>query len=187
MSPQLAALFAQHKTAFMAAGAAGVVGLALLQKKKGTAAKAPAAASSIPGTIPAAAVVPATGSTYDSTSFDTYNALQPELERILQQQAASTSNSGGITSAPAPIASTLFSPTYSGNYLRYSDGWVGEAETDGSQLWFTPSEWQTAIAKNGGAEPKYDQLTVPVTPGVPYSVQGNLASAAAAAKAKATS
>lgn len=163
MNPQLALLFAQHKTAILGATAAGVAGLALVQRKKKAATATPASATAgatvgttIAGTIPAAAVVPA-GSTgsggYDSSSYDTYNALQPELAQILQaQQALATAGAGsGITAAPAPVSSpilntpapapaaakksiaqTLFAPRGTGNYVKYGDGTLGEVEQDGS-------------------------------------------------------
>lgn len=85
-----AALFAAHKTAILGTAAAGVVGLALLNKRKAAAGgRSATPGATIPGTIPAAAVT-ASGGAYDSTSYDLYNALQPELEQLRQTVGHST-------------------------------------------------------------------------------------------------
>jgi hypothetical protein len=71
---------AANKTALTAAGAAGVVGLALMQRKKAggdVGAGAPASGGSL--ATPAGQVV------YDSSVSDAYNALQPQLTTIGQQ------------------------------------------------------------------------------------------------------
>jgi hypothetical protein len=153
VNPQLAAVFAAHKTAILGAAAAGVAGLALLHRKKG--ATAGTAAGTAAGTIPAAAVVPsqATGSTYDSSAYDVYSALQSELGPMLQARQGS-----GITTAPAPVASSLFAPTGSGQYVAYKGTGAGgnsinEVETDGSLYHLGLPEWQSIIAANGGKEP----------------------------------
>lgn len=163
MSPQLAAMFAAHKTAIFGAAAAGVVGLALLQKKKSASAAAPASTSSIPGTLPAAAVVaPTAGAGYDSSSYDLYNALQSELQPLFQNQ-------GGSVTAPAPVASSIFAPTGSGQLVRYNNGTIAEVESDGTLLGLTPDQF-TALSSKGqtftslsGAQPKV------------YTTAGNLA------------
>lgn len=146
MNPQLAAAFAAHKTAIFGAAAAGAVGLGLWTKKKKSAAAATTSAgspTSIAGTIPAAAVVsPSSSGAYDSSAFDAYNALQPELEQILQQQnLATSSSSGGISSAVGtPIASTLFAPSDSENLVRYGDGTLWQIQSDGSAYNVTTDE-----------------------------------------------
>jgi hypothetical protein len=80
----LPVLFATHKGAFLAAGAAGVAGLAMLQRKKNTGPSSPS------GTIPAAAVVPSSGvqgSYPDTSGTDMYNQLEGQLERLQASQA----------------------------------------------------------------------------------------------------
>lgn len=163
MNPQLAAMFAAHKTAIFGAAAAGVVGLALLQKKKAAGTKAGAATSSIPGTLPAAVVAgstPATGGgTYDSSSYDLYNALQPEIEQLLQTQGGSVTTAPAPGSSPllSPIASTLTSPTGSGQLVRYGTA-IDEVESDGSLYHLSLPEWGAMgspmnFVQMGGANP----------------------------------
>jgi hypothetical protein len=131
----LGAMFAAHKPVVLGVAAAGVVGLALL-KKKG-AGSSSSSTSSPAGTIPATGVV-SSGSvqgTYpDTTATDVYNSLQPTLAQILNQQANQTSagNSHPL-SAPKPIASTLFAPQGTGNYVFLQNAnTIGEVESDGS-------------------------------------------------------
>jgi len=176
---QLPVLFAQHKTAVLGAAAAGVTGLALYQRRKGTAgAGATTGGATVPGTIPAAAVIPAGGSIgggYDSTSYDLYNALQPEISQILQQQQSQQTGGtagGGVKAAPAPIASTLLSPTYSGKYVRWADGQIDEVERDGSLLWLNPSESKKAFGGKTWVG-KVNQLTQKA-PATVYNTGKNL-------------
>lgn len=133
---QLPALFAQHKTAIIGAAGAGVVGLALLQRKK--AAASSAAGPSLAGTIPAAGVVPSTGvqAAYpDTGAVDTYNTI---MDQLLKQQAAM--NPPVPAAAPKPVASSLFAPTGSGKYVRYGSGTIAEVESDGSLYGIAPGE-----------------------------------------------
>lgn len=165
---QLSALFAAHKTAILGTAAAGVAGLALYQKRKGAgAAGSTAVGAAVPGTLPAAAVEPQSLGAYDSTSFDLYNALQPELEQILQ-----TGTSGGGVAAPPPVASTLFAPSGSGKYVGYGNG-LYEVEPDGSLYHLSPGEWASIIKANGGRKPAGTQLSGPA-PGQQYGGTGNL-------------
>lgn len=169
MNPQTAALFATHKGAIFAAAAVAAVGLGLYTKKKGATSTTTSAGttSTIPGTIPAAAVVaPTTGGVYDSSSFDAYNALQPELEQILQTQGSA------INTAPTPVASTLFAPTYNGQYVAWANGETDEVESDGSLLHLTPDQYNQAGAVAGGAIPV--QHLQQTSPGSIYSTGGNL-------------
>lgn len=150
---QLSALLANNKPAALAAAAAAVTGLVLYRRKRSAAPAGATAGAGIPGTSPAAAIVSPTAGmpTYDSSSFDAYNALQPEIDQILAQQQHATAGSGtGTTTAPTPVASTLLTPTYNGHYVQLPGGMVNEVESDGSMLWLTPSEHQTAFANSGG-------------------------------------
>jgi hypothetical protein len=136
-------MFAAHKTAILGAAAAGVAGLALLRRKKG-ATTAAASTSSIPGTIPAAAIVaPGTGGVYDSSSYDLYNALQPEIEQLMQTRG------GSVSTAPTPVASSLFGPSSSNNLVRFSSGAIDQIQSDGSLYNVSPSELQ-ALYNRGG-------------------------------------
>lgn len=188
MNPeQLSALFAQHRPVVLGAGAAAVAGLALWQKKKkATGAGAATAAGNVgatgtgvAGSIPAAAVQ-SQAAGYDSTSFDVYNALQPELEMLRNQQDQQTGGAGSGISAPAPVASSLLSPTYNGHYVRFNDGAVDEVENDGSLYWLSPSEHATAFANAGGhwdASGLVDQLQVASPTAGIYSTGSNLLNA----------
>ena len=95
----------------------------------------------------------ATGSTYDSSAYDVYSALQSELSPFLQAQAAQTTGKSGITSVP-PVASTLFKPTGSGSYVINSNGTIAEVEGDGSLYGMTLQQWQPLY--NAGARPAGD-------------------------------
>jgi hypothetical protein len=168
VNDQIRALFEQHKTAALGAAGAGVIGLALLSRKK-RAAAGPGSTSPA-GTIPAAAVVPSSGvqgAFPDTSATEVYNALQDQFGKILDQQAAQTSNSNGGLTAPAPIASTLFAPTYSGSYATTSTGQPVEIESDGS-LFHLNTNFINQVAQKGGT---YSVLAQ--DPGW-YSLTGNL-------------
>jgi len=146
MNPaQLQAYVEQHKPVVFGVAAAGVVGVALLRRKKagGDVAAAPAKAQPA-GTIPAAAVVPSqqTASTYDSSAYDVYNALTGQLEQLRQTVGGAPATT---QAPPKPIASTLFAPSGTGNYVRYKNGTIGEVESDGSIYGIAPGEiWNVA-------------------------------------------
>lgn len=168
MTPPLAVLFATHKGAFLGAGAAGVAGLALLQRKKSASATGTSKTSTPAGTIPAAAVVPASGvqGAYpDTSSTDMYNQLEGQLERLQSSQAVPV---------PTPVASSLFAPTRSGQYVSYADGSVREVESDGSLYHLSLPEWSGIIQGNGGAAP--DLHPVSGTAPAEYSYTTNLQS-----------
>lgn len=186
MNPdKLRALFEQHKTAILGTAAAAVAGLALVQRRRTTAgagaAGPTAVGATVPGTMPAAAVVGSSGGGYDSTSFDLYNALQPEISQILQQQQSQQTGGapgGGVSEAPAPIASTLFAPTYNGNYVHFLSGETAEVESDGSLLNLTQSEGARALGKGGWRAANQLEVAQPKT-GV-FSTAGNLVKRATA-------
>jgi hypothetical protein len=150
VNEQLAALFAQHKTAILTAGAAGVAGLALLTRRRKTAAAG--AAGSPAGTIPAAGVVPSSGvqGVYpDTSATDVYNQLEGQLERLQASQAIPV---------PKPVASTLFAPSNSGQVVAYSDG-IYERETDNSLLHLSGPQAQAILDANGGKYPNLVTFT----------------------------
>lgn len=161
MNPaQLSAYFAAHKTAVLGGAAAAVAGLALYRKHQAASGTGTTAGATVPGTLPAAAIVGAQGP--DSSGFDLYNAVQPEIDQILQQMQANQTGGttgGGTTAAPTPIASTLFNPTRSGKYVRFADGQIDEVEKDGSLLWLNPSEARSVFGTGGWAG-HVNQLTV---------------------------
>jgi hypothetical protein len=169
---ELPAYLAAHKPVAFGAAAVGVVGLALWQKRRATAG-APAAGGAVPGTLPAAAVVSpsATGSggAYDSTSFDLYNALQPEIDQLMATRGPS------VTSAPAPVASMLFAPTGSGQLVGFADGSVREVESDGSTYHLSLPELGALTQANGGRQPTITTLPG-AAPTSEYSYTANLAS-----------
>lgn len=110
MNPaRLRAFFAANKLPILGTAAAGVTGLALLNRRKASGgAQATGVGGSPAGTIPAAAVVPGGGGGYDSSAYDVYSALQSQLAPILEQQRKANS----VTVAPAPVASSMFKPGF---------------------------------------------------------------------------
>lgn len=157
---QLQAYAVKHKPVVLGVAAAGVAGLALLQRRKSAAAPAGSPANTRPaGTIPAAAVVPSQqiASTYDSSAYDVYNALSGQLGK-LSEQVQQTSGTP-VTSAPAPLASSLFAPNMTGQYVAYTgNGSAGangiyEVESDGSLYHLDMPEWLKIIASNSGQMP----------------------------------
>ena len=148
---QVSAWFQAHRTEVLMVGGAGVAGLALLKRKSGAAAGDGRTAGAVaPGTMPAGAVV--NPSTYDSSAWSAYNALQDEIGTLARQNEAARQTSAdgsGVSSAvKGPIASTLFAPSYSGNYWHMGSG-LGEFESDGSMLVFNADQWKQASAAPG--------------------------------------
>jgi hypothetical protein len=163
----LPVLFATHKTAILAAGAAGVAGLALLQKRKKP---ATGAATSPAGALPAAAVIPSSGvqGAYPDTSgTDMYNQLEGQLERLQASQAVPV---------PKPVASSLFAPNRTGTYVRGADGSIAEVESDGSLYGLTGGDWAGIEKASGGLG---STPLTQFTSNLPqyYSIQGNLSAA----------
>lgn len=177
---QVSAYVEAHKPVVLGTAAAGVLGLALLQRKKKAA--TPAAAGGPvtvqpTGTIPAAAVVPSqqTASTYDSSAYDVYNALSGQLEQLRQ------TTGGGSTpvTAPTPVASSLFAPNRTGQYVSYrapgaSSNAIYEVESDGSLYNLGMADWTSIIADNGGKEPAATHYDA--TPPTSYTGAANLQS-----------
>jgi nucleoid-associated protein YgaU len=91
--------------AVLGGGAVAAAALGLHQRKKNAAA-ATAGGATIPGTIPAAAVIGggASTATYDSTAFDIYDSLQQQIGDL--RSAIQT----GSTPAPAPAPAPALTP-----------------------------------------------------------------------------
>lgn len=137
MSPQLAAYFAAHRTAILGGGAAAVAGLALLRRKRAATVPAGATAgATVPGTIPAAAVAGPTAG-YDSSNYDVYSALQPELEQLRQTIGASAA------AAPAPASSPLLNNT----------DWENTAIKGWSDFGQNPLDMQAALGQYLAGQP----------------------------------
>lgn len=147
-----AALFAAHKTAILGGAAAAVAGLALLSKRKKPTGVATTAGVTVPGTIPAAAIASGTGlgGSYDSSAFDAYNALQPELEQILQTVGSSTPK----VPAPAPA-----SPLFKDGFYAMAGGPANEAvyQYKDGQLDLIPNA--TALHQLGGGVKNINYVT----------------------------
>lgn len=157
---QLSGWLQANKTEAVMVGGAAVAGLALYSRKKKGAAAPAAAAGAVPGTIPAAAVVPAGAA--DSSSFDAYNALQDEIGTLARQnEAARQTGAGGSgvgSAVKAPLASSLFAPNMTGQYVGYKGTGAGgnsinEVESDGSLYHLSMPEWLSIIQANGGKTP----------------------------------
>jgi hypothetical protein len=167
----LQAWLEQNKKPVLAVAGAGVVGLALLRKKKTAAAGgiggggAPASAGTAFATGPAIA---GTATPYDSSVSDVYNSLQGQLDSL------NTKLTAPIPTPAAPSASKMFAPGYTGNYVRLSNGVIGEVENDGSIFGLTGQQWRQAADQ--GAQ--YSQLASAPTW---YSTEQNTNTAAAAA------
>lgn len=163
MNEQLAALWGQHRTALMVGGAAGVAGLAYLKRKKGGGGTTIGPGGTVLGAV-SPQTVPASGGAYDSSATDVYNSLQSELEQLTKPAQ------GAPLSVPAPIASTIFQPTYNGNYGRLPNGEGVEIESDGS-LFHINDQAANQIASQGG---KFSSLVQNLGW---YSLTGNAAAA----------
>jgi hypothetical protein len=140
VTPQLGVLFAQHKTAILGASAAGVAGLALLQKRKKAATGS--GTTAVPGTIPAAAVVSSgvQGAYPDTSGTSGYDQLEGQLERLQASQAVPV---------PTPVSSTLFAPSSSGSLVRFNTGAIDQIQGDGSLYNLTPGELQNLYSRGG--------------------------------------
>lgn len=139
----LQAFFAAHKTAVLGAGAAGVAGLALYQRKKGTATDG----AGIAGSSPAAAVVQGStaatgGGTYDSSAYDVYSAMQPQMEQLAQALADQTGGgAGSVSSAPKPSASsTTPSKPKTGYYRAAGTNLTYYQDSAGNLDWLSKAE-----------------------------------------------
>lgn len=150
---QITAWFQANKTEVLMVGGAAVAGLALYKHKTGAAgvpAAGVTAGAVAPGTMPAAAVV--SGGSYDSSAWSAYNALQDEIGTLARQGEAARQTSAGGSGASAavkgPVASSLFAPSYGGNYWHMGSG-LGEFESDGSMLVFNADQWAKASASPG--------------------------------------
>jgi hypothetical protein len=177
---QLAAWFKANKTEALMVGGAAVAGLALYKRKTG-AAGAPSgvtAGAVAPGTMPAAAVVPAGGGSYDSSAWSAYNALQDEIGTLARQNEAArqtgAAGSGASAAVKGPLASTLLAPSGSGRYVQNGNGTIAEVESDGSLYGMQLGEWLPFY--NSGSRPGAyvdNSLTM-------YSIGQNLAARQAA-------
>lgn len=177
MSVDLEATFEAHKAPIIAAAAGGVVLLALAQRrKKGGATSTTTATSATPGGVvytPASAggqAAAMTGAAYDSTSTDLYSALSPQLASIGSQLSQLTSQSSSPTPVPAPIASTLYKPSDSSNFVLYTNGTVAQVQSDGSQLGLNYDQWRPLSSQ---FQPVHLPSAAPV--GAYFETAGNLA------------
>lgn len=122
-----------------------------------------------------------------------YNAeAQQGLQTLLANQSGQLSNleaavanlTGAGSSLPtatpaalsSPLASTLYNPVGTGNYVRQTDGLIAEVESDGSLFGLTGNQFASVVQSNGGTVPSVTQLGK--LPNV-YSLQSNLDAAAA--------
>lgn len=104
----LSAWLQAHRTAVLAGGGAGVVGVALLMRHRAasaaTAAGAPAQVGVTTTTVPQdGQMVGQAGGYYDSSAYDVYDAIQPQLE-TLQKQIDLINSTGSKTNVPPPAA-----------------------------------------------------------------------------------
>lgn len=159
------------KPAVLGAAAAGVVGLALLQRRKAGGDAAAPAAPAVPasGSYSAGGQVASAGGfgAYDSTASDVAGWLSPQLDELRRLSSP--------TPVPAPIASTLFAPSGTGNYVRRGDGLVAEVQSDGSLFGMTLDQWVKA-----GQPSATDLAGLPNTVPI-YSTQTNVTTAGTAA------
>jgi hypothetical protein len=144
----LQATLEQNKGPIFAAAAVGVGAFALYKRSKAQTAGATAgpgggtltstgySAGAQTGTL--AGYAP--GAAYDSTSADLAGYLGPQLDAIGSQLAKMQSNPSP-TPVAAPIASKLFAPSDSGNFVLYPSGTVGQVQSDGSVYGLSWNEW----------------------------------------------
>jgi hypothetical protein len=128
---QLSAWAEANRKPLLAAGAAGAVGLGLLQARR----KNPTTGGD-PGPLrPAAGGGPSAFSTgpafagtvpYDSGAYDSYNDLQNQITRLYDQVEEK---------APIPL------PVQEGFYRNPADGAIYEVDGKGNRDWLSPKEW----------------------------------------------
>lgn len=142
-----------NKKPLAIAGAAGVAGLALMKRRQaggdvGTATATGTTSAVRPGSSLAA---PNGQVVYSSTGSDVYNAVQPQLSTIgtaLNQLLADKSAPDATDTIP--IATTIFSPNATGNYVRQDNGLIAEVQSDGSLFGLTGSQWASIMNQSGG-------------------------------------
>lgn len=147
---QLGKAFARNRPAVLGVAGAGVVGLALLQRRKAggdvfagggaaPAARVPASASYSAGGQVAAA------GGYDSSASDVASWLSPQLEALRKDQTP--------TPVPAPVAASMFAPNWTGKYVRTDAGKILEVQADGSLYGLsTMEQWYEANRRNPEAD-----------------------------------
>lgn len=140
---QLRGAIERNKKGLAIAGAAGVAGLALLNKSKKGAAPTTGPAGDALGTGSQYGLgMPATGGVYDSSSSDAYNAIQPQLESLGRMLEAATK-----TAPPIPVTTP---PAYADGFYRNSTSGAIYQLNRGVLDWLNPKEW---AAFGGGANP----------------------------------
>lgn len=172
--------FTQHKTVILGGAAAGVVGLALLTRRR--------AGGDVAAALPADQGYSAGGqvAAYDSTANDLYGALSPQLSSIANDLHALGEKKAATPTPPrppipvpaAPIASRITAPTRSGRYLvqgRRDDKGaraVWEQQTDGSLYHLNGSEWDQILRTKGLSGTRVEAWSR--LPGVTYLEQDNI-------------
>jgi hypothetical protein len=172
---QLSAWFAQNQKAVLGVGAAAVVGVGVMRARKKSAGAAAGGAGATPTAGTAFATGPAIAGTqtpYDSSVVDGYNDLQSQIYGLSDKLNAP------MPVPAAPIASTLFSPQGTGQYVHFGN-LGGEVESDGSVFGITQDQWQQILAKDPAANGKITTLSTGPTNW--WSTEKNVNAAAAAA------
>lgn len=149
---QLEQTFAKNKPAVLGVAAAGVVGLALLQRRRSGGDVS--AGGSSPALVPASGSYSAGGQVasasggfggYDSSASDVASWLSPQLEALRKDQSP--------TPVPEPIAASMFTPNYTGKYVRTAGGAILEVQNDGSLFGLGSMEqWYEANRRNPEAD-----------------------------------
>lgn len=150
---QLSAWAQQNRKPLLIGGAALAGGLGLVKarsKKAAAGAGKPnltgqSAGSYTAGTAGASGATLAGTIPYDSSSADIVSAIG-DLARWQQVQAEQKTPTP-VTKAP--IASTIFAPKGTGNYVSLPNGVGAEVEEDGSLFGITYQQWQDLQAKAG--------------------------------------
>jgi hypothetical protein len=172
---QLQAWFTANQKPILGVAAAGAVGFGVLRARKRTAAAAGGAgvpgASTAGSAFASGPAIAGTTTPYDSSVMDVYNGLQDQIDGITTKMTAP------LPVPSAPVASTLFAPSGTGNYVRLQNGVVGEVESDGSIFGLGWNQWKPLM--DAGAT--WTELQS--NPNW-YSTEKNTNTAAAAAAAK---
>lgn len=170
---ELQAWFAANQKPVLGVAAAAAVGVGVLRARKraatgGGTGGAPATAGTAFASGPAIA---GTATPYDSSVLDVYNGLQDQIDGITTKLTAP------LPVPQAPVASKLFAPSGTGNYVRLQNGVVGEVESDGSIFGLGWDQWKPLMDKGAtwtelGSNPTW------------FSTEKNVNNVAAAAAAK---
>lgn len=163
-----------------------LLGWLTLRKSGGSTAAATAPATTYAGTTAAAqsglgaAGIVAGSDANAINGFQTYLANQSDQLAQLQSSVTDLVSAKTPANTQKPLAGSLFSPNYSGQYVQYQGGGIAEVESDGSLFGLTASQWDGALQRRTAGGPFSFDVLGGKSP-QQYSTAANIATAAPAA------